>query len=117
MVALDDGRGAEARALLRETMPIYQRLGHPFQLTENLCRAAYALVAAGESVAAVKLIGCCDAIFEQVGASIRWVRKQNTDTLEIARARMSESEFMEAWEQGQALTADEAADLALDFLQ
>ena len=30
---------------------------------------------------------------------------------------MSESEFTEAWEQGQALTADEAADLALDFLQ
>jgi hypothetical protein len=40
----------------------------------------------------------------------------NAETLTKIRAHLDEAAFAEAWEQGQALTVDEAAALALDSL-
>jgi len=40
----------------------------------------------------------------------------NEETLAVIRAQLDEAAFAEAWEQGRALTADEAVALALDLL-
>ncbi|MBA3365380.1 MAG: tetratricopeptide repeat protein, partial [Actinobacteria bacterium] len=117
MVAVEDGRVTDALSLLKQNMPIYRRLGNTFLLTENFCRTAYALAAAGDLVTSVRLIACCDAVSEEIGASQPWVAKQNAETLARAREQLDEARFAEAWDEGKRLTADETVDLALESLE
>jgi hypothetical protein len=51
---------------------------------------------------------------ERIGVSEAWTARMNEKTLSTIRARLDESAFAEAWEQGRALTIDEAVALALE---
>ena len=53
---------------------------------------------------------------EDIGASPPSLTKINEKTLEPIHAQLDEAAFADAWEQGRALTADEAVALALDSL-
>ena len=117
MVAVDDGRVGDALSLLKQNMPIYQGLGNTFDLTENFCRIACALEAAGDLVTSVRLIACSAAVFDELGASQPWVAKQNAETLARAGAQLDEARFAEAWDEGRGLTSDEAVELALESLE
>jgi tetratricopeptide (TPR) repeat protein len=117
MVALEEGRVADALPLLQENMPFYRGLADPLLVTENLCRVASALVAVRDPVPAVQLLGCSAALFEEVGASPPWVVQQNAETGELARAQLDERAFADAWEAGCRLAADDAVDLALESLE
>ena len=43
-----------------------------------------------------------------------WAAKINEETLTTIRTQLDEAAFAEAWEQGRALTLDEAVALALE---
>ena len=45
-----------------------------------------------------------------------WLKRGNNESLAQIRARLDDAAFLEAWEQGRALTADEAVTLALTAL-
>jgi hypothetical protein len=45
-----------------------------------------------------------------------WFAKMNDETLDAVRAQLDDADIAEAWEQGRALTADEAVALALESL-
>ena len=53
---------------------------------------------------------------EQSGAGVPWVAKMNEETLVTIRAQLDEAAFAEAWDEGRALTVEDAAELALDAL-
>ena len=56
-------------------------------------------------------------MFEGIGARPPWLARMNEETLTAVREQLGEAAVAEAWEQGRALTVDEAVALALDSLE
>jgi predicted ATPase/class 3 adenylate cyclase len=117
MLAVDEGRLQDALAMLQEANRIHRGLGDRFEIALDLCRFARALAAAGRAGTAARLLSTGEALREEIGATLEsWVAMEAKlrETLTAIRAQLDEGAFAEAWEQGRALTADEAVALALD---
>jgi predicted ATPase/class 3 adenylate cyclase len=113
--ALNDGRVDEAIPMLTESTRIYRDVGGWVEVAVNICRFARARALCGRHEAAAKLLGAGDALHAEVGATMQyWVVDMNDVTNALVRKQLDEAAFAEVWEQGRALTADEAVALALD---
>jgi hypothetical protein len=65
-------------------------------------------------VTAARLLSRGEALREKIGAGLEsWAVEMNGRTLTAIRLQLDEAAFTEAWEQGRALTVDEAVALAL----
>jgi predicted ATPase len=112
------GRPLDAVPMLTEAYRIHCDLGDPYRLAIAVGRFAAVLAAVAKPGTAATLISCSDALLEEIGAArVRWVARMNEETLARVRGRLDEAAFAEAWDQGRALTADEAVALALDSLE
>jgi predicted ATPase/class 3 adenylate cyclase len=116
MIAVDQGRVHDALPLLKESLPIHRNLGDPLVTTEDLCRVARALAFVGRAATAARLLSCSEALREEMGGIWSWLARMNEETLTTIRSQLDEAALAEAWEQGRALTADEAVSLALHAL-
>jgi len=117
MIAFEQGRVEDALALGKQNLLACRDLGSLHGIAQSLCRSAGTFaVLVGKADTAARLLSCFEALREQIGVSETWVARMNEQTLLAIRARLDESAFAEAWEQGRALTADEAVALALDSL-
>jgi len=113
--ALYEGRVHDAVPMLEESTRIYQGLRERPEIVVNLFRFARALAIAGRPVTATRLFAAAEALREEIGAAVyTWVVEMNEGTLDMVRAQLDEAAFAEAWEQGRALTVDEAVALVLD---
>jgi hypothetical protein len=55
------------------------------------------------------------SLYEEIGARARPLTAERDEkTLSAIRTQLDDSAFVEAWEQGRAMSADEAVALALD---
>jgi predicted ATPase len=118
MIAVDEGRVDDAVSMLRESHRIDRDLGDPHGIARVLCRVARVLAAVGRARTAARLLSASEALHEEIGATLRpWLAQMNEETLTTVRAHLDEAAFAEAWEQGRALTADDAVALALDSLE
>jgi non-specific serine/threonine protein kinase len=118
MLARDEGRLREASTMLKESLIIFRELGDRLELAMNLGRVANVLALAGSVGPAARLLSSSEALTEKLGASVPWwAGERNAKTLAIIRAQLDEAAFSEAWEQGRALTLDEAVALALDSIE
>ena len=115
-VAVDEGRLGDAVSLLKESHRIHRDLGDLFEVAVAVCRFASVLALAGRAGAAARILSSSAVLLQEIGASPGWVVRINEKTLAAIRTQLDEAAFAEAWEQGQALTADEAVALALDSL-
>jgi hypothetical protein len=93
MIAFEQGRVEDAVALGKQNLLACRDLGCLQGIAQSLCRSAGTF-----------------AVPEA------WVARMNEQTVSAIRARLDEGAFGEAWEQGRALTIDEAVALALDAL-
>lgn len=67
---------------------------------------------------AAQLLSSSEALHEEIGAGVAWwAATRNERTLTAVRTQLEEAALAEAWEQGQALTVDDAIALALDSLE
>jgi hypothetical protein len=114
LLALLDGRIAEAESLLRASLLEGREQAPQWEVaywTEELAAVA---TAKGESLRAAKLWGATDALFEKLGLAIleenRQVRERFRD--EVQKSSDSDSRA-EAWEQGHTMTLDQAVAYAL----
>ena len=118
MIAFEQGRIEDALALGKQNLLACRDLGSLHGLAQSLCRNASSFaVFPGKADTAARLLSCFEALREQIGVSEAWVARMNEQTLSAIRARLDESDFAEAWEEGQALTIDEAVALALESLE
>jgi hypothetical protein len=117
MNALDEGRLEDAIPMLKENIPILRDVDDPLATAVNFCRCARVLAFVGRAEEAARLLSCSETTFEEVGANMPWVERMNKATLTIIRRRLDEAAFAEEWVRGRALTADEAAVLALNGLE
>ena len=118
MIAFEQGRIEDALALGKQNLLASRDLGSRHAIAQSLCRSASNFaVLPGKADTAVRLLSCFEALREQIGVSEAWVARMNEETLSAIRARLDEGAFAEAWEQGRALTIDEAVALALESLE
>ena len=115
-LAVEEGRANDALAMLTEAYRINRELGMPLaQTAMDLHRFARGLAFAGRAVAAARVFSCAEALYGEIGARARpLTAARDAKTLDAIRAKVDDAVFAEAWEQGQALTPDEAVALALD---
>ncbi len=117
MLALDEDRLRDAVRILKEANRIHRDFGDRFELALDLCRLARALAVAKRPGTAARLLSAGEALREEIGATPdSWlaIEVKLRETLTAISAQLDEGAFAEAWEQGRALTADEAVALALD---
>jgi len=117
VIAADQARVDDAVLLLRESVSAARELGSLQDIAQSLCRAADLLVRFRQKAdVAAQLLSCFEGLRERIGVSLTWVARRNEQTLAEIRSQLDEAAFTKAFEQGRKLTADEAAQLALEEL-
>jgi tetratricopeptide (TPR) repeat protein len=112
--ALYDGRVQDALPMLKESTRIYSNLGERHEIGVNLCRFARAYAMLGSARSAARVLARSEALREEIGGvQYAWIAELNEGTLAIVRAELDEAALAEAWEEGRALTLDDAVALAL----
>ena len=106
----------DARSLAKEHLPAAARQGTG-AAAEAFCRVAFILSRSGQAHASAQALACSEALLDEMGAGDSyWVRRENRGTVAHIRETLDGDAFAEAWEQGRALTLDEAIAFALDSL-
>jgi hypothetical protein len=113
MVAVDEGRVRDAVSMLTEAHSIWRELGNLIGTVAGLGRLASVLATAGRAETATRLLSCSETLREEIGHRASWLAAMNEETLTAIRTQLDDAAFAEAWEQGRALTADEAVEYAL----
>jgi predicted ATPase/class 3 adenylate cyclase len=109
-----EGRVQDALSMLKEAYRIDRDHGDRLEIALDLCRFAAALAVAGRAGTATRLLSRSEGLREEIGVTFRaWGAEMNDRTLASIRAQLDEAAFAEEWEQGRALTVDEAVALAL----
>ncbi len=113
-LALHEEKVEEALAMLSEALRLYRDLGMPNGTVEILLGFAEAHRLAGRAELATRLLARSDALQREIGGGPAWWAVEQEKTLAAIRGQLAERALTEAWEQGRALTLDEAVALALN---
>ena len=115
--AVNEGRTQDALSMLKEVYRIDRAVGEVREIADDLCRFGETLAATGRAGTAVRLLSSSEALRREIGARApSYIVEMNAKTRTTIHAQLGEAAFAEAWEQGRALTPDEAVALALDSL-
>jgi tetratricopeptide (TPR) repeat protein len=116
--ATDEGRHLDALAMLEEAYRLDCEFGDPHEIAMDLIWFARALAFAGRAGTAARLLSRSEATHEELGMTYpAWVAARKEEAMSRAQAQLEQVAFAEAWEQGRALTVDEAVSLALTALE
>jgi len=117
--ALEQGRARDAVSMMKDVLRIDRERGSALQTVFDLSRFARALALAGGAGAdAARLLSSAEALRVEIGAGVRpFFAGVNEEALTAIRAQLDDAVFAEAWEEGQALAADDAIALALGELE
>jgi len=104
--------------MMKDVLRIDRDRGVPLQTALDLVCFARALAFAGGAGAnAARLLSSAEALRDEIGAGVPpYLAKVNEEALTAIRAQLDDAAFVEAWEEGKALTVDEAVALAVDSL-
>ena len=112
--ARDEGRVEDAFSMNRESLRYWRDLGDVQHELDSLSRFAATHSVAGDAELAARLLSSSLALHEEMGLSVPLYQAgRNEATLARIRGLLDDAAFAEAWEQGRALTLDEAVALAL----
>jgi predicted ATPase/class 3 adenylate cyclase len=113
--AQDEGNVEEALSMLRESIRILRDLDDRLGIADDFARLARTLAVAGRADTAIRLVSFSEALYKETGRSVpSWTAKRNEETLATIGTQPDDAAFAEEWEQGRALTLDEAVALALE---
>jgi predicted ATPase len=115
-IAVDQGRAADAFALLKESHRIYRDLNDLVDIAAGVGRFASVLALAGKAALAAQVLSSSTALMEEIGAGPSWYARTSRKTLAVIHAQLDRAAFAEAWDQGRRLNGDEAVALAIKSL-
>jgi hypothetical protein len=76
------------------------------------------LAFAGKAEAAARVLATGVMLYEDMGATpMGWLKRGNDEALNLIGEQLDEAQVARASEQGRALSAEEAVELALDSLE
>ena len=111
----EDGRTEEALTMLNSALLIERRRGSHLDVVDCLSQVARMLAKLNAPATTVRLVAASEALREKWGSDgLALVAEVNQATLAAVRDRLSADALDAEWEQGRALTIDEAIALALD---
>ncbi len=113
-IAVHEGRVPEALSMLKMSLPVWRDLGEPQMIARSLGQFADALALSGRAGTAARLLSYSLALYEEIGTREAWVTGFTEELLATIRSQLDSDALAEAWEQGRALTVDQAVALALD---
>jgi predicted ATPase/class 3 adenylate cyclase len=109
-----EGHYAAAKAMYRETITEWQRIGHRAAVAHQLeCFASLAMQDEQPERAA-RLFGAAEALRERIGIEMTIPEHEEYErTISVLRSGMDPSTFAAAWAEGRALGMDQAIDFAV----
>jgi tetratricopeptide (TPR) repeat protein len=114
-VVLDQGDHASSQALLEQSLRLYREVGGRVRMAECLESMAASLLGQAEIRKAVRLWGASHALLESIGTTLPpRARKRYDQQVAQARSALGEDAFTAAWEEGRALTWEQAVAYALE---
>jgi predicted ATPase/class 3 adenylate cyclase len=111
------GKGDHARAagLFRESLSQFRELNNPVDIAECLEGFAGVAGARGEGERAARLYGVADSLRESLGAPLLpGDRPRYERHLSLARSLLDEAAWKQAWDEGRAMTVEDATAYALE---
>jgi predicted ATPase/class 3 adenylate cyclase len=109
-----EGKIQQALETYRQTILVWQKLGHRAAVAHQLECFAYLAKAQEEPERAVLLFGAAESLREKINIHMQPHERGEYDReVSDLRAGMNEHSFQTLWGQGRALTMDEAVELAL----
>jgi hypothetical protein len=113
--ALLRGNHAQAEALHEESLRLSQELGNKIIVSESLEGLACAAEIRGEAEWAARLFGAAEALRETLGIfHLPSELALREPYVSAAHSRLDEAAWKAAWEEGRAMTLDEAIAYALE---
>lgn len=110
LVSQDPG---QALALLEESLALSHEIGHRWLTVHRLEDLAGLQAPSDQAEVAAKLLGACEALRDAYGFARGGSSEAVAATAATARERLGPAAFEAAWNQGRAMTPDEAVALAL----
>jgi non-specific serine/threonine protein kinase len=108
-----DPQAAEAR--LKEAVRIQDRIGHRWGMATSLGALAWVAGSSGRPERAALLLGASTAVFRELGATRPPYWQAYHDGCEAAaRAALDQGRYLASWQEGYALSRDQAAVAALE---
>ena len=118
VVAGYQGNHATARILHEESLVLFRELGDKKNIAEVLPGLAAVAEANRRPKRATKLLGAVESLLERIGARLDPIERGDFErTLAAARAQLDEAAFAKAWEEGRAMTMEQALEFALKETQ
>jgi tetratricopeptide (TPR) repeat protein len=117
-VATRRGDHGRARALLKESLVVFNELGARVNIAECLEILSGMAGALGDDARATRLWGAADALREAIGSP--WPpaeRRLHEPYLTATRSHADEAVWARAWEEGRAMTMEEAVAYALEDME
>ena len=112
-VLRENGELEEPLAIYRDLLPKWRDLGHRAAVAHELECIAYILSKKNQSQPATILLGAADALRKLSGSTATPMEQAEYEKeRSTLREKIAEEDFRKAWEQGQALTLDDAIALA-----
>jgi predicted ATPase/class 3 adenylate cyclase/tetratricopeptide (TPR) repeat protein len=116
IAALEEGEFASARALNEESLAIARELGNRWGIVNSLEGLAPVVAALGSALRAARIWGAAERLREEIGSPLPPNERPRYDRrVAAARAALGyDAAFDLAWQEGRALTLEQAIQLALE---
>jgi hypothetical protein len=110
-----EGNLDEAEQAYRETLPVWQKLGHRAAVANQLECLAFIAIAHEQAERAAKLLGAAEALREKINIPMSPFERVEYDKL-VAELRkgVDEKAFSNLWSEGRGMTMEQAIQSALD---
>jgi predicted ATPase len=113
IIERDEGRYEDALESLQEAFALARETAERTEVPHMLGAMATVLAAAGRDVSAAQLFAKTSALHKEIGTRMRsFDSEQEAKGLEAVRTRLDEATFECAWNEGLALSEDDALELA-----
>jgi predicted ATPase len=110
MHARRNGEFEDALGMLQEAYRLYQTVGDRSMVGDLLARRAHVLAAAGKPAEAARVLSKSDTVSRELALRRRDPhRRRYEDALAAIRSELDDETFARAWDEGSALTEEEAA--------
>jgi tetratricopeptide (TPR) repeat protein len=112
-IALMQGREGDARALLEEYLEMAVQLQDKANIAAGLEGLAALATETGDLRPACRLFACAGSLRAEIGGRLMSQRNSKfvEQRLNSARARLGDDEWARAWEEGKAMSPEQAIDL------